>query len=291
MAIFLREFPVKVAKPHYLMCEADEWSSNTFRSHKYTMPQTDQILIVEDEFVNAAVIEYQLRKLGYSIAGIASSGEEAIDLAVRTKPDVVLMDIQLEGAMDGVEAAGLIRQKTGIPVIYLTGNSDEQTIGRARTTEAFGYLHKPFQEREVHSALQMAIYKAEMDCRLRDEQQWFATTLRCITDGVIATDVTGAIKVVNLVAEQLTGWKEREALGRDLSEIFEVFDPETRRPAECIITRLLHGKTATSVKFRHVLVCRSGMEMVIEESATSIVTESGDVRGVLVVFREYHGPA
>jgi PAS domain S-box-containing protein len=255
------------------------------------MPQTDQILIVEDESVNAAVIEYQLRKLGYSIAGIASSGEEAIELAVRTKPDVVLMDIQLEGAMDGVEAAGLIRQKTGIPVIYLTGNSEEQTIDRARTTEAFGYLHKPFQEREVHSALQIAIYKAEMECRLQDERQWFATTLRCITDGVIATDVIGGIKVVNLVAEQLTGWEEKEALDRDLSEIFQVFDPETGQPAECIVTRLLHEETATSGKFRHVLVSRSGMEIAIEGSATSILTESGDMRGVLVVFREYRGPA
>src|SRR2546429_1829248 len=98
------------------------------------------VLIVEDEPVNAAVIEHQLKKLGYSVAGIATSGEEALEFAQKTKPDVVLMDIQLEGQMDGVEAAIAIRKELGIPVVYLTGNSDEQTLERARTTEAFGYL-------------------------------------------------------------------------------------------------------------------------------------------------------
>jgi PAS domain S-box-containing protein len=254
------------------------------------MPQKDHVLIVEDESVNAAVIEHELRKLGYSIAGIATSGEEALDLAVRTKPDIVLMDIALDGLLDGVDAAALIRQRTGVPVVYLTGNSDEQTIERARTTEAFGYLHKPFQEREIHGALQMALYKAEMECRLRDEHKWFVTTLRCITDGVIATDATGAVKVVNLVAEQITGWKEEEALDRDLSEIFEILEFGTRRPAECIVTRLLHGEAQINGTSCQLLVSRGGMEIAIEQNATSIVTDSGDMSGVLVVFRECRGP-
>jgi PAS domain S-box-containing protein len=248
------------------------------------------VLIVEDEPVNAAVIEHQLKKLGYSVAGIATSGEEAIDLAQRAKPDVVLMDIQLEGQFDGVEAAVAIRKKTGVPVVYLTGNSDEETIDRARTTEAFGYLHKPFQEREVHSTLQLALYKAEMEIRLREESRWFATTLRNISDAVIAADPTGAVKLVNPVAQLLTGWEEEHAVGHDLSEVFQILEPETRAPAECAVTRVLRESAMAGVKSYRVLVSRNGTEIKIEESAASIIADSGDLSGVLVVFRERRCP-
>ena len=248
------------------------------------------VLIVEDESVNAAVIEHQLRKLGYSVAGIATSGEEAIEFAQKAKPDVVLMDIQLEGRMDGVEAAIAIRKEMGIPVVYLTGNSDEQTLERARTTEAFGYLHKPFQEREVHSTLQLALHKAEMEARVRDEHKWFATTLRYISDAVIAADATGAVKLVNLAAQQMTGWKEEEAVDHDLSDVFQTLEPETRMPAECVVTRVLNQRPADGARLSKLLVSRGGTEITIEESAVSIVSDSGDVSGVLVVFRERSSP-
>jgi PAS domain S-box-containing protein len=248
------------------------------------------VLIVEDEPVNAAVIEHQLRKLGYSVAGIATSGREAVELAQKSKPDIVLMDIQLEGQMDGVEAAITIRKTMGVPVVYLTGTSDNQTIERAQSTEAFGYLHKPFHERDVHSTLQLALHKSEMEARIRDERKWFATTLRHISDAVIAADATGAVKLVNLAAQQVTGWKEAEAVDRDLSEIFQILEPETRTPAECVVTRVLNEGPADGVPSTKLLVSRDGTEVAIEESATSITTDSGDVSGVLVVFRKSHSP-
>jgi PAS domain S-box-containing protein len=248
------------------------------------------VLIVEDEPVNAAVIEHQLRKLGYSVTGIATSGREAVELAQKSKPDIVLMDIQLEGQMDGVEAAITIRKTMGVPVVYLTGTSDDQTIERAQRTEAFGYLHKPFHERDVHSTLQLALHKSEMEARIRDERKWFATTLRHISDAVIAADATGAVKLVNLAAQQVTGWKEAEAVDRDLSEIFQILEPETRTPAECVVTRVLNEGPADGVPSTKLLVSRDGTEVAIEESATSITTDSGDVSGVLVVFRKSHSP-
>jgi len=246
------------------------------------------VLIVEDELVNAAVIEHQLRKLGYSVAGTASSGEEALELVERSKPDVVLMDIQLDGEMDGVETAITIQKKLTVPVVYLTATSDEQTIERARATGAYGYLHKPFQDRDVHSTLQLALYKAEIEARIRDERKWFATTLRHITDAVIGADATGAVKLMNLAAEQLTGWNEAEAVDRDISEIFTVLDPETHMPAECALTRLLHSQPGSGVKSSKVLVSRHGTETTIEESATSITTDTGDLSGLVVVFRRVH---
>lgn len=254
------------------------------------LTKNSHVLIVEDEPVNAAVIEHQLRKLGYSIAGIATSGKEAVELAQKSKPDIVLMDIQLEGQMDGVEAAITIRKTMGVPVVYLTGTSDDQTIERAQRTEAFGYLHKPFHERNVHSTLQLALHKSEMEARIRDERKWFATTLRHISDAVIAADATGAVKLVNLAAQQVTGWKEAEAVDRDLSEIFQILEPETRKPAECVVTRVLNEGPADGVPSTKLLVSRGGTEVTIEESAMSIITDSGDVSGVLVVFRKSHSP-
>jgi PAS domain S-box-containing protein len=248
------------------------------------------VLIVEDEAVNAAVIEHQLRKLGYAVAGTASSGEEALELARKTRPDLVLMDIQLEGQMDGVQTAAAIRKEMAIPVVYLTGNSDEETIERARTTEAFGYLHKPFQEREVHSTLQLALHKAEMEARVRDEHKWFTITLRHISDAVIAADATGAVKLVSPAAQRITGWKEEDALGHDLSDVFQILEPETHLPAGCVVTRVLSQRPMDGLMSSRLLVSRGGTEIMIEESAAAVTSDSGEVSGVLVVFRETHVP-
>jgi PAS domain S-box-containing protein len=129
-----------------------------------------------------------------------------------------------------------------------------------------------------------------MEARVRDERKWFATTLRNINDAVIAADATGAVKLVNLAAQQMTGWKEEEAVDRDLSDVFQILEPETRMPAECVVTRVLNQRPADGGKFSKLLVSRGGTEITIEESAVSIVSDSGDMSGVLVVFREHRSP-
>ncbi|MBV9157901.1 MAG: response regulator [Acidobacteriaceae bacterium] len=249
------------------------------------MQASGHILIVEDESINATFIEYQLTKLGYSIAGLASSGEEAIELAKEARPDLVLMDIQLEGDLDGIETARAIRSSLGIPVVYLTGTSDPETLERARTTEAFGYLSKPFQENQVHSTVQMALSKAEIDRRVREERKWLTTALRWIADAVIATDPTGAVKLLNPAAERLTGWHQEEALGRDLDEVLHTLDPQTRKPAESVIVQLMRESNIPAIKGHKLLLPRNGTEMTIEETATCITSESGEVTGILVVLR------
>lgn len=103
-----------------------------------------RVLIVEDRAVTANNLHDRLEALGYAVPGIASSGMEGVELAAKTRPDLVLMDIRLPGGMDGIEAAARIRQRWDIPVVYLTGHTDHATVQRAKVTEPFGYLLKPF---------------------------------------------------------------------------------------------------------------------------------------------------
>ncbi len=122
-----------------------------------------QILIVEDAKIVALDIQRNIEKLGYSVAAIVSSGEEAIRQAGEARPDLILMDIILKGDMDGIQAAGEIRDRFNIPVIYLTAYGDDQTVQRAKVTEPFGYIHKPVDMKELHTAIELALYWHEME--------------------------------------------------------------------------------------------------------------------------------
>jgi CheY-like chemotaxis protein len=120
------------------------------------------ILIVEDEIIVSMEIQERLKRLGYGVCDAVSTGEEAIEKAGEKRPDLVLMDIRLEGEMDGIEAAQAIQKRFNIPVVYLTANSDDKTLLRAKLTEPFGFILKPFHERDLHSNIEMALYKHKM---------------------------------------------------------------------------------------------------------------------------------
>lgn len=126
-----------------------------------------RIFIVEDEGIVAADLEDRLKRLGYTVAGKATSGREAIDATAQLRPDLVLMDIILAGPMDGVEAAEQITQNLAVPVIYLTAHADEFTMKRAQLSGPFGYVLKPFDERELHVAVEIALYRARVETQLR----------------------------------------------------------------------------------------------------------------------------
>ena len=116
-----------------------------------------QVLIVEDEAIVSMDLRYKLEGLGYSVPAEISSGEEAVEAASRLRPDVVLMDIRLSGEMDGIDAASLIRNQFGVPVVYLTSSVDEDTLARAKSTEPSGYILKPFGAAELRAVVEKAI--------------------------------------------------------------------------------------------------------------------------------------
>jgi PAS domain S-box-containing protein len=248
----------------------------------------EKILIVEDEGIVARETEYRLKDLGYNICGLAASGAEAIKKADKTRPDVVLMDIMLKGEMDGIEAAEQIHSKFSIPVVYVTAHADETTLQRAKRTEPMGYLLKPFNERELHAAIEIALYKHTTEKTLKDREQLLGTTLKSIGDAVIVTDTGGAVSFMNPGAELLTRWKLKEALGKPVSQVFSVVSESTRTLVQHPVMRALAESIATTAR-NHILTSRGGRNISVEGTATPIVDEAGNVHGAVLVFRDVTG--
>jgi CheY-like chemotaxis protein len=145
---------------------------------------TVRMLVVEDERIVSMDLQRRLKAMGYEIAGSAVSGEEAIEKAEKLRPDMVLMDIMLDGEMDGTQAAEIIRGRFSIPVIYLTAYADTATLERAKITEPFGYILKPFEERELHGHIEIALYKARMEKKLKDSEERYVLATMGANDGL-----------------------------------------------------------------------------------------------------------
>jgi len=184
-----------------------------------------RVLVVEDESLVARDIQHMLRSLNYEVLGVVTSGEMALQKAAASVPDLVLMDIILKGEIDGITAAEKLWEEFNIPVVYLTAYADETTFQRAKLTKPFGYLLKPFEERELQTTIEMALYKSKMELKLREREEWLSTVLKSIGDGIIATDREGLVTFMNPLAEKMTGWTQDEALSRPLPDVFGVEGP------------------------------------------------------------------
>jgi CheY-like chemotaxis protein len=158
-----------------------------------------RILIVEDEFIIALGVERSLKVLGYSAIGTVSSGEEAVDKALTELPDLVLMDINLQGEIDGLEAARRIRLRTDIPVIFLTAYADDDSLTRARETESFGFIVKPFQDFALKSAIETALHKHRAQRRLKRSEQWLIVQNRIASVFLTVPDEEMYGKVLQIV--------------------------------------------------------------------------------------------
>lgn len=191
-----------------------------------------RLLIVEDEGIVGLNIQRRLEGLGYQVVANVASGEEAITLAESTRPDLVLMDIKLEGNVDGIEAAAQINDRFQIPIVYLTAYTNDETLNRAKLTQPYGYILKPFEARDLATTIEVALYKYQMEQQLREREEWLATTLKSIGDAVITTDSQGLITYMNPVAEALTRWRLEEVIGNDLIHVFRTINQKTRAVVE-----------------------------------------------------------
>ncbi len=247
---------------------------------------TAAILIVEDEKIIAKGIEKRLKGLGYTVAGMASTGDEAIERANTLRPDMILMDINLGGGVDGIEAASRIRLQFDIPVVFLTAFSDDATIQRAKLTEPFGFILKPYEDKDLQTAVEIGLYKHKMERRVRENEQWLAATLSSIGDGVIATDEHGCVRFMNTLAERLTGWRLADAVNRDVRDIFQIVDEKTRQPVDNPTIGAIQNGVPTELAPGTLLLDRGGSERPIDDSAAPIRGLNGKVTGAVLVFRD-----
>jgi PAS domain S-box-containing protein len=244
-------------------------------------------MIVEDESIVAEDMKAVLEGFGYAVPAIAFSGEEAVKKAIDIPPDLVLMDIVLKGSMSGMEAVERIRAHADIPVVYVTAYADDNTVRRAKITEPFGYILKPFDARELQTAIEIALYRHQMEKRVKESEQWLATTLRSIGDAVMATDAEGRVTFMNPMAEALTGWKGEEASGRLVTEVLHLRHEGEPDLAESMVMKVLREDMAVDLAHHHlVLIAKDGTERPIDDSAAPIKDHRGCIIGAVGVFRD-----
>jgi len=178
-----------------------------------------KILVVEDEHIIAKDIQTRLKNMGYMFADLAYSGEGAVKKAIKIKPDLILMDIKLKGEIDGIDAATKIHKVLDVPIIFLTAYADEETLERAKITEPFGYIVKPIQNRELNSAVQMAIYKHRSEREKLLSRDQLKNIIDGATESIVSIDKQGLITAWNKAISGITGISDKNILKTNISDV------------------------------------------------------------------------
>ncbi|HMQ79837.1 MAG TPA: PAS domain S-box protein [Ignavibacteria bacterium] len=247
---------------------------------------TPRIMVVEDEGIIAQDIKNCLEGLGYIVPDVVFTGREAISRAEELRPDLVLMDIVLKGDIDGIETAAEIRKKYNIPIVYLTAYEDDRTLKRAKMTEPLGYILKPFEERYLRSSIEMALYKHQMETKLKENERWLSAILKSVGDAVIVTDQFGFIKFLNPVAEALTGWTLKEVAGKRIYELLLLLDEDTREPMANPIEKVLSENIVIGRSNHTVLIARDGREISIDHSSSPLRDDKGRLTGAVLILQD-----
>jgi len=245
-----------------------------------------QILVVEDERVVAEDIKNSLQDIGYDVTAVVSSGEDAIKKAVEDKPDLVLLDIKLKGDMDGIAVANKIRSQTHIPVVYLTAHADEITLERAKLTEPYGYILKPFENKDLQITIEMALNNWRTKKRVKEDEKWFSWALWSVSAALIAIDRKGFISFMTPAAESLTGWNLEDVAGKTIMRVFNATADDVGKEIEDpVIKEIQNGRLEESINDM-VLTTKDGTRRHVERSCSPIKNDQGSIIGTVMVFRD-----
>jgi PAS domain S-box-containing protein len=243
-----------------------------------------RIMVVEDEGLVAIQIKDSLETLGYEVPAVALSGEEAVGKVSSIEPDLVIMDIRLKGGLGGVEAARRIKAAMPVPIVFLTAYSDEQTLEAAELTEPAGYILKPFDERQLHAVIQMALLKSRRARADTESHMWVSAIPTSLSEAVVICDTKGVVKFLNPSAEGLIGLRKEQVFERRLHDIVTLVDPVTRERAPIPVSEPLMEGRSVMRSFR--LQTPAGTEVPVEFSASPLRSAEGTLFGILFVFRE-----
>lgn len=245
-----------------------------------------KILVVEDEKLLAFKIKNTLQKLGYNVPEIMDSGVKAIKKLAEIHPNLVLIDICLAGEIDGIQVADTIQNDFQIPVLQITEYSQYIRLHQQQLNQAFSYILKPFAEADLHIAIEMAIYKHQINQRLHEEKQSVVAIIDSMNCAVVVTYSNGCIQMMNPIAEVLTGWKQDEAFGRDLSEVVCLVDGDINEAIENLAIQAIAAGKVLHLPENCTLIARDGREIPIENYVAPIWDSRGNITGAVLVFQD-----
>ena len=247
---------------------------------------TPNILIIEDDAGIGQLLHKQLARVPYGVLGVVASGEEAFAKVSIERPDVALVDINLDGSMDGIEIAEELYNRSGIPSIYLTARNDAATIQRAKATSPLGYIFKPFRLKDVQAAIEFGLLRLGMERKVSALGDWYGAVLRSMGDGLIVTDDHGRVVFMNPIAESVTGWELDALHPRMVTEVLRIPGASQTISAEHPVLEALRKKEAGSVGGRRsAIVTKAGSRQRIICSIAPFEGSVGQITGAIVVFR------
>ncbi len=252
------------------------------------MPE-QRIMIVEDEQVIALDIKKYVENYGYDVAGIHLSGESALAAMKDEQPDLILMDIRLRGELDGLQTAKIIKTEHNVPVVMLTAYADDDTLHRAKLSQPFAYIIKPFEERELRTAIIISLYRHKMEQMVVQRERLFSTTLESIVDAVIVTDESGRIEFLNSVACDLLGLDPAGSVGTSLDDRvkFRKRLPENGNGVEPVEDAERHaGSGESGIKGEFIAEIVDGRVVPVERTTTPLHSANGEQNGWVWVLHD-----
>ncbi|MBN1999898.1 PAS domain S-box protein [candidate division KSB1 bacterium] len=233
-----------------------------------------KIMVVDDEAVITTQLEERLSHMGYHVVGSANSGEEAVEKARQLLPDIILMDIVMPGKLSGIAASEIIKKELDIPVIFLTAYASDVYVTKAKNTEPFGYLIKPFQEKQVKAAIEISFYKRQMEQKLKESERRYRSVVDTATDGIIIVDSKGVIQSLNAAACNIFGYEKVEMIGNNATMLFkpptnEHFRQQLNLIVETGVSSLIGDRT------EYIGIKKDGTAFQMEFALTSWETGQG----------------
>ena len=250
-----------------------------------------KIMIVESNSLVAEDIKQRLQTLGYTVCTVVPTGAEAIKKVHELRPNMVLVNTELEGQLKGIEVAPDISNRFNLPVVYLIDSINADLLEKVKMGREFGYVFKPYETNQLHLIIETQLYRYEEDQKAMDEEQQRSTILNNIGDAVIATDEGGFVTFMNPVAEVLTGWPLEAACGEYITHIFNVSVGESNRSIRTSLMNVLHrGVTLqwglSVARDNAYLNAKSGLKIAIDYNAAPLKNKKRNIVGMAVTFRD-----